>query len=337
MKKRSRFITLLKTIFLSVITLGIYPLFGNMLFKRLLSREAADGGYASQPTEDYVSGTPSNPKHKAIFESPLFPIIQTNATWYTQQQLKKVSTVSSRGVNIHADMVINETPSDRWVICLHGYTARPWVLSSVAKLYYQWGFNILFHYLSGHGDNEDKFISMGWLDRLDVVSWIEYLNEKHHNPKITLHGVSMGGATVMMTTGEELPSNVKCAVEDCGYSSVFEQFSVSLGGRFKNKFIARFAVHALDSITHLRLGFSIRDASCVEQVKKSKTPTLFMHGENDKAVLLWMHGKVYDACPCEKEMLIGPDAGHGDTIYLHPELYNKTLRGFLEKHVGQLP
>jgi len=202
----------------------------------------------------------------------------------------------------------------------------------VAKLYYQWGFNILLPHLNGHGDSQDDFISMGWLDRLDIAKWIEHISVEYDSPKIALHGVSMGGAAVMMTTGEDLPGNVVCAVEDCGYSSVYEYFSVSLKERIQTNFIAKLALSALDAIAHLRLGFSIRDASSVEQVKKSKTPTLFIHSENDTVVPLWMHTEVYEACSSEKEMLIGPEAGHGDTIYRHPELYEKTLRGFLGKH-----
>ena len=34
----------------------------------------------------------------------------------------------------------------------------------------------------------------------------------------------MGGATVMMVSGGELPTNVKAIVEDCGYTSVWEMF-----------------------------------------------------------------------------------------------------------------
>ena len=32
----------------------------------------------------------------------------------------------------------------------------------------------------------------------------------------------------MMVSGEELPDNVKCIIEDCGYTSVWDEFKLQL-------------------------------------------------------------------------------------------------------------
>ncbi len=40
---------------------------------------------------------------------------------------------------------------------------------------------------------------MGWHDRKDVLIWIQQILKKDPNAEIALFGVSMGGATVMMT------------------------------------------------------------------------------------------------------------------------------------------
>ncbi len=39
-----------------------------------------------------------------------------------------------------------------------------------------------------------------------------------------VHGISMGAATTMMLSGEKLPAYIRCFVEDCGYTSVWDQF-----------------------------------------------------------------------------------------------------------------
>ncbi len=52
------------------------------------------------------------------------------------------------------------------------------------------------------------------------------------NAEIALFGVSMGGATAMMTSGEDLPSNVKVIIEDCGYSTVIDEFTYQLKDLF---------------------------------------------------------------------------------------------------------
>ena len=50
------------------------------------------------------------------------------------------------------------------------------------------------------------------------------LVEQNSDSEITLFGVSMGAATVMMASGEEsLPDQVVNIIEDCGYSSVWDE------------------------------------------------------------------------------------------------------------------
>lgn len=50
--------------------------------------------------------------------------------------------------------------------------------------------------------------------------------------QMVVHGISMGGATTMMVSGEAQPYFVKCFVEDCGYTSVWDEFSHELKSSF---------------------------------------------------------------------------------------------------------
>lgn len=77
---------------------------------------------------------------------------------------------------------------------------------------------------------------MGWKDCKDVRQWIavatdifgcEKAEGKRMVPNIVVHGVSMGAATVMCLSGDPLPYNVRCFVEDCGYTSAWDEFSAS--------------------------------------------------------------------------------------------------------------
>lgn len=66
---------------------------------------------------------------------------------------------------------------------------------------------------------------MGWLDRKDVTQWMEVANRIYgDSTSMVVHGISMGAATTMMVSGEPQPDYVKCFVEDCGYTSVWDQF-----------------------------------------------------------------------------------------------------------------
>ena len=74
---------------------------------------------------------------------------------------------------------------------------------------------------------------MGWLDRKDVTQWMEVANRIYgDSTSMVVHGISMGAATTMMVSGEPQPDYVKCFVEDCGYTSVWDQFSKELKEQF---------------------------------------------------------------------------------------------------------
>ena len=83
-------------------------------------------------------------------------------------------------------------------------------------------------------------------------------------------GVSMGAATVMMTAGEPLPPNVRAIVEDCGYTTAWEEFRYQLK---KTYGLPPFPVlYTADALLRRRAGFSLREASAAAQVAHSRTP-----------------------------------------------------------------
>ena len=62
-----------------------------------------------------------------------------------------------------------------------------------------------------------------------MLKWMNLLIGRFSaDTQIVLHGISMGGATVMMLAGEELPPNVKCIIEDCGYTSVWDVYAYQM-------------------------------------------------------------------------------------------------------------
>ena len=65
-------------------------------------------------------------------------------------------------------------------------------------------------------------------ERKDYQQWVQLLINEENAESIILHGFSMGAATVLMTSGEELPSEVKGVVADCAYTSVEEELTHQL-------------------------------------------------------------------------------------------------------------
>ena len=224
-----------------------------------------------------------------------------------------------------------ESQNHEWVIVAHGYTSSADGMTRYIRHFYEQGYNVLAVDLRGHGRSEGDYIGMGWHDRLDMVEWIDEVIERDAQAEIALFGISMGGATVMMTAGEELPDNVKVIVEDCGYSSVSDVFIYQLDDLFG---LPEFPVlQAANTVTKMRAGYDLYEASAVEQLKKSQLPILFIHGDQDTFVPFEMLEDVYDAAPGEKEKLIIPNAGHGEAVKIDPTAYWEAVDRFMGEHL----
>jgi fermentation-respiration switch protein FrsA (DUF1100 family) len=170
---------------------------------------------------------------------------------------------------------------------------------------------------------------MGWHERFDIADWINYLDSTVPEVSVVLHGVSMGAATVMMTTGESLPSCVKCAIEDCGYTSVYDAYSYKIP---KMMGLPRFAVDLFRHAIKNKIGFDIKEASALNQVRKSSTPTLFLHGDSDTVVPSYMARELYNNARCEKDILIFNGAEHVMSPLSYPDKYWNKVWEFIEKH-----
>ena len=172
---------------------------------------------------------------------------------------------------------------------------------------------------------------MGWLDRKDMLLWINKVLEYENDAQIVLHGISMGGATVLMTSGEEMPDNVKAIVSDCAYTSAQDIFASELKLRFG---LPAFPIlNSGNVVAQIRAGYSIKEASALNQIKKSNIPTLFIHGSVDNFVPVGMVHELYSAETSEKDLLIIEGAGHAESRDLDPDQYYKKTFNFIENYI----
>lgn len=223
--------------------------------------------------------------------------------------------------------------SNKWAIVVHGYGGSGKLMSDKSKYFYDMGYNVLIPDLRGHGKSEGDYIGMGWKDRLDIISWINFIINENPNAEIVLHGTSMGAATVLMTSGENLPSNVKAIVADCAYTSAWDEFSYQLETYLKVP--SSYILNVTNMVTKLKAGYSLKEASALESVKKATVPILFIHGDKDKFVPYSMMDKLYDATNSPKEKLTIEGGEHANSDLVSPFLYWLTVEDFLNQYVTQ--
>lgn len=253
--------------------------------------------------------------------------------WFQDKNNRTYWELTSKdGLKLNAIYLPAETKTDKNVIMAHGYMGSAETMASFAKMYHDWGYNVLVPDARGHGESEGDYIGFGWPERKDYVQWIDkVITENGKEAQITLYGISMGGATVMMTSGETLPKNVKAIVEDCGYSTVNGELAYQLKDMFN---LPSFPlVPVTSAITKIRAGYFFGEASSVAQLKKNKLPMLFIHGDADKFVPFEMLDDVYNATSGPKEKYVVAGAAHAKAYTVDPKAYQETVSAFLKKYV----
>lgn len=257
---------------------------------------------------------------------------EKTSSWLNSISKKEINIQSNDKLQLFASEFKLSNESNKWIILVHGYTSEQSSIYDIARHYSDKGYNVLTPDLRAHGLSEGKYVGMGWLDKNDLLLWIDYLLKNYRNSEIILHGVSMGAATVMMASGENLPTNVKLIVEDCGYTSVWDIFSFELNLRFN---LSTFPVlNAASFITNVRTGYNYKEASSIDQIKKSVTPILFIHGNADEFVPVNMAYKLYDNANINKELIIVDGAGHAESRLADEELYYGSIFSFIDKYLS---
>jgi fermentation-respiration switch protein FrsA (DUF1100 family) len=247
--------------------------------------------------------------------------------------LKDTFIVADDGSKLHALYVRSATESPNTALIIHGYTDNSIRMLMIGHLYNKaMGYNILLPDLRSHGKSDGKYIQMGWKDRLDILKWIDVAKEIYGDTtRMVLHGISMGAATTMMTSGENLPENVKCFVEDCGYTSVWDEFAYEMKREYR---VPVFPIlHVASLYAQLKVGWNFKEASAVEQVKKCKLPMFFIHGDKDTYVPTWMVYKVYDAKQGDKELWVVPNVKHASAYWDCTDEYVTKTNEFVSKYI----
>ena len=144
--------------------------------------------------------------------------------------------------------------------------------------------------------------------------------------KIILTGVSMGAATVMMASAEELPKNVVSVLADCGYSSAKE---IILKVIKEMKLPAGLLYPFVKLGARIYGGFDLEETSPMEAIQKTKLPIILIHGDDDAFVPHYMSEKLYEACGAKyKKFVTIEGAGHGLAFPQNEEKYLGALRDF---------
>ncbi|MDR0642058.1 MAG: alpha/beta hydrolase [Treponema sp.] len=252
--------------------------------------------------------------------------------WLSTQTLEDLWIQGPDGLRLHAYYLAAEPGGDfsATAVLAHGYNGDGRQLDVFARLFHRLGLNVLLLEARGYGLSEGRYTGFGWHERLDMLGWMALLKERGEK-RIVLYGISMGASTVLMTAGEDVPPELKLIIADCGYTSALDELNWQLKRGYHISFPP--LIRALSRLTEKRAGYRLEEASALEQVKKSRTPVLFIHGEADTFVPFEMCSRLYAACVSEKELYTVPGAEHGLAYDTDKEEYGRRIALFMKKYL----
>ncbi len=256
------------------------------------------------------------------------PFIEKRKEYLMAQPSKEVRIKSKDGLNLHGTYFpVND--EKKVVICFHGYTSEGMKdYIALSGYYLKKGFSMLLVDERAHGQSEGDYIGFGCLDRWDALEWIKFIIKQCGNDvSILLHGTSMGGATVLMTGGLDIPPQVKGIVSDCAFTSAKYVFTHVLKSMYH---LPAFPVIPVtDFVNKRKAGYGMDECNSAREVRKAKVPILFIHGDADFFVPCSMCEEIYENCASPKKKLIVKGASHAESYYKDTQAYEKYLDEFI--------
>lgn len=254
-------------------------------------------------------------------------LLQDKKAFFLSMPREELYIKSDDGLKLHAAFIPN-SGAKKIVLCFHGYTSN--CMSDYIGLsdyYLNRGYAMLLPDLRAHGESEGEYIGFGCKDRFDALLWIKKCIELCGDDcKILLHGTSMGAATALMTSGLNLPKQVKGIVGDCGFTTPKAIFTHVLKKWYH---IPAFPIINIASLVNKKkAGFALDECNSADEVKKSQVPILLIHGENDTFVPCYMCDEIHKNCKEGTKKLIIKGASHAESYYKDTKAYENALTDF---------
>lgn len=242
--------------------------------------------------------------------------------------------IGKDGLKRHGVILQHDSLPNGASIMLHGYNDNAVRMMRYAYLHYEiLGRNVILPDHFGHGESEGNHIRFAWLDRRDVTGlWIPTAHQLWQDQDIIVEGLSMGGAMCMYTSGEDIPDEMRVVgfIEDCGYTSIWEQLSYQLKDQFG---LPAFPLlHTANWLCYMKYGWHFTDGDATLQLAKCKKPMLFIHGNSDTYVPSYMVMTNYEAkTQGYKELWITEGSEHAESIHDHWEEYCQRCQDFINR------
>ncbi len=247
-------------------------------------------------------------------------------SWYDTLEKTDYTVESYDGYILHAQFLKNPLPAKKYIIISHGYTDNRFGSLKYAKMYLDFGFNVILYDLRAHGLNERTHVTYSVRESKDLAKLIEDSRKRYPDMEVLgLQGESLGSATSAAVL--KYRQDLDFVVADCGFSEIIPVLQVGLRGMH----LPTFFVHIASVFAKLRYGLFYSEMRPVAGLRGNKVPILFIHGADDDFILPYHSRKMAEATGGYSEVCIIEGAKHAESMLKDPVKYRGVTEAFLRK------
>lgn len=250
-----------------------------------------------------------------------------------EKHWQNVSINSRLGYTLQGTYLPNPIPSNKTVVFVHGINGSRLMGLWYAPLYIKAGYNVLLYDSRASGESGGSSVSWGFYEKEDLDQWIDWVEKQNPKGHVGVHGVSMGAATALMHAEmNESAHRVDFYIADSSYSDLEELLTQQINAAvsLRDPLWVKLLLTYSSIMAKWQSGFAYQDVSPVRAVQNVTTPILYIHGNADVLVPVYMSEQLYTATKGYKEKYISSNDAHAMAIFNHKAEYQGRIINFIQ-------
>lgn len=284
---------------------------------------------------DYWEVPDALPKPNRHIPAKDLPEMERGRAFLLAHKGESIHIQSRDHLTLQAHYIPPENGEPRGIyLQVHGYRSHPLCdFAGCVREMHNDGYGLFLIDQRACGGSEGSYITFGLRERYDVVDWCTWLQAHFPDVPVVLDGVSLGAATVLLASGEDLPDNVGGIIADCGYTSPADICKTVLHAWFHLPpfplyYAAVLWIRIFTGTWFTKPGrpdpYATGDVRYA--LAKNDRPLLLAHGESDTFVPYHMGQAIYASCQTKDTTFLGvPGAEHGMSWLLDTENYRQAV------------
>ncbi|MEM7467556.1 MAG: alpha/beta fold hydrolase [Pseudomonadota bacterium] len=214
------------------------------------------------------------------------------------------------------------------VLLFHGIRSSRSSMIERARMFYQHQYSVMMIDFQAHGESSGSAITVGHLERYDVIATVKHARTIEPRIPIVVLGVSMGGASALFAS----PLNIDAMILE----SVYRDIEVAVRNRVKKRLGLLYWLPSEILLSQLgpRLDIELSQLRPIDHIASIRCPLFLMGGTVDKHTTAAETREMFEAAAPPKDLWLVEGAAHVDLHQFAKQQYRDRVLSFIEKSIG---